>query len=57
MWHIITISSFPQLPEFPSKKMFGSLSPALIKERQAALEKYMKAIALDETVRVKSKRS
>jgi hypothetical protein len=39
-----------QLPEFPSKKMFGSLSPALIKERQAALEKYMKAIAMDETV-------
>jgi len=23
-----------QLPEFPEKKMFGSLSPALIKERQ-----------------------
>jgi hypothetical protein len=39
-----------QLPEFPEKKLFGSLSPALIKERQAGLEKYMKAIALDEHV-------
>ena len=39
-----------QLPEFPEKKMFGSLSPALVKERQAALEKYMKAIAMDEYV-------
>mmetsp|Transcript_42058 Transcript_42058/g.98033 ORF Transcript_42058/g.98033 Transcript_42058/m.98033 type:complete len:146 (+) Transcript_42058:163-600(+) len=39
-----------QLPEFPEKKMFGSLSPALIKERQASLEKYMKAIAVDEYV-------
>lgn len=39
-----------QLPEFPEKKMFGSLSPALVKERQSALEKYMKAIAIDEHV-------
>eukprot|EP00281_Chroomonas_sp_CCMP1168_P020935 CAMPEP_0206229826 /NCGR_PEP_ID=MMETSP0047_2-20121206/9910_1 /ASSEMBLY_ACC=CAM_ASM_000192 /TAXON_ID=195065 /ORGANISM="Chroomonas mesostigmatica_cf, Strain CCMP1168" /LENGTH=144 /DNA_ID=CAMNT_0053653163 /DNA_START=199 /DNA_END=633 /DNA_ORIENTATION=- len=39
-----------QLPEFPEKKMFGSLSPALIKERTEGLEKYMKAIAIDEVV-------
>lgn len=39
-----------QLPEFPEKKLFGSLSPALIKERSVAIEKYLKAIALDEEV-------
>ena len=33
-----------QLPEFPPKKYFGSLSPALIKERQEGLEKYMKEL-------------
>lgn len=39
-----------QLPEFPPKKYFGSLSPALIKERQEALEKYMKALVADKNV-------
>jgi hypothetical protein len=39
-----------QLPEFPPKKYFGSLSPALIKERQEGLEKYMKAIVKDSEV-------
>ncbi|KAJ1474061.1 hypothetical protein T484DRAFT_3292674 [Baffinella frigidus] len=38
------------LPEFPPKKFFGSLSPALIKERQEGLEKYMKALAKDNAV-------
>jgi len=38
------------LPEFPPKKYFGSLSPALIKERQEGLEKYMKAIVKDHEV-------
>jgi hypothetical protein len=38
------------LPEFPPKKFFGSLSPALIKERQEGLEKYMKALAKDPEV-------
>jgi hypothetical protein len=39
-----------QLPEFPPKKYFGSLSPALIKERQEALEKYMKHLVSDKKV-------
>ena len=39
-----------QLPEFPPKKYFGSLSPALIKERQEALEKYMKHLVQDKKV-------
>jgi len=39
-----------QLPEFPPKKLFGSLSPALIKERQEKLEKYMKALTKDKEV-------
>lgn len=38
------------LPEFPPKKYFGSLSPALIKERQEGLEKYMKNLVKDSTV-------
>mmetsp|Transcript_26761 Transcript_26761/g.41868 ORF Transcript_26761/g.41868 Transcript_26761/m.41868 type:complete len:160 (-) Transcript_26761:98-577(-) len=38
------------LPEFPPKKLFGSLSPALIKERQEKLEKYMKALTKDKEV-------
>mmetsp|Transcript_22263 Transcript_22263/g.56162 ORF Transcript_22263/g.56162 Transcript_22263/m.56162 type:complete len:233 (-) Transcript_22263:130-828(-) len=36
-----------QLPEFPPKKMFGSLSPSLIVERKESLEQYMKALAKD----------
>jgi hypothetical protein len=36
-----------QLPEFPPKKMFGSLSPSLIVERKEGLEQYMKALAKD----------
>lgn len=39
-----------QLPEFPQKKMFGSLSPALIAERKEGLEEYMKALAKDKEV-------
>jgi len=39
-----------QLPEFPPKKYFGSLSPALIKERQEGLEKYMKHLVKDNKV-------
>ena len=39
-----------QLPEFPPKKLFGSLSPALISERKEKLEKYMKALAKDPVV-------
>ena len=38
------------LPEFPPKKYFGSLSPALIKERQEGLEKYMKSLVKDSEV-------
>jgi len=38
------------LPEFPPKKFFGSLSPALIKERKEKLEKYMKALVADREV-------
>jgi len=42
--------SCQQLPEFPPKKYFGSLSPALIKERQEGLEKYMKHLVKDNKV-------
>mmetsp|Transcript_23369 Transcript_23369/g.46913 ORF Transcript_23369/g.46913 Transcript_23369/m.46913 type:complete len:161 (-) Transcript_23369:178-660(-) len=38
------------LPEFPPKKFFGSLSPALIKERREKLEKYMKSLVSDKEV-------
>eukprot|EP00960_Hanusia_phi_P029217 747845-Hanusia_phi.AAC.2 len=46
----LILTALTQLPEFPPKKYFGSLSPALIKERQEALEKYMKALVKDAEV-------
>mmetsp|Transcript_42514 Transcript_42514/g.66591 ORF Transcript_42514/g.66591 Transcript_42514/m.66591 type:complete len:296 (-) Transcript_42514:1430-2317(-) len=35
------------LPEFPPKKLFGKMSPSLVKERAALLENYLKEIARD----------
>jgi len=39
-----------ELPEFPDKKLFGKMSPSLVKEREAKLEKYLKAITNDENL-------
>lgn len=36
------------LAEFPTKKMFGKMSPSLVKERQSMLEHYLQHIARDE---------
>jgi len=36
------------LAEFPVKKVFGKMSPSLVKERQALIENYLQQIARDE---------